>query len=120
MNCGLVVEPVMYFYKKFWLAGSTTHNVKILRKYIAGFTTLNVFEKNFTLWVVKPAMCFKNVFLFFVVPVESGWRLMEDTMVKFLWCSSFSLVQRRTLEKILKVQEPAYGGMEVQGRWRLK
>jgi len=37
-------------------------------------------------------MCFENVF-FCVVPVESGRREMEDTMVKLLWCSSCSLMQ---------------------------
>jgi len=30
-----VVEPAMYFYKIFWLVGSTTRSVKILRKYSA-------------------------------------------------------------------------------------
>jgi len=56
-----VVEPAIYFYKIFWLAGSTTRNVKILRKYIAGSTTHNVFEQNFTLRVVEPAICFENL-----------------------------------------------------------
>jgi len=57
-----VVEPTMYFYKIFWLVGSITRNVKILRKYIAGSRTSNVFEKKFTLRVVEPVMCSENVF----------------------------------------------------------
>ena len=35
---------------------------------------------------ILPAMCFENVFFFFffVVAMKSGWRLMEDIMVKMV------------------------------------
>jgi len=42
-----IVEPAMYFFKIFWFVGSTTRNVKIFRKYIAGSTTRNAILKFF-------------------------------------------------------------------------